>query len=385
MLRNFYTQATNRYQTLFLIVVLFMCIEPGLYAQQSVTSPPFRIFLPSNSHFCPQAPFDVAADSIAGGTAPFHYRWIIDSEIVSVDSVAHLNLNDTTFIELRVIDSHGKIMEASAWLYPYTPLDASFSVDVFEGCSPLEVVFQSNLVAFQHCQSMHWNLGDGTEIQQLASCSFNYQNEGLYEPSLHITDLHGCIWSDTLEIPIRIFPNPQASYSLESTRIYLPENKLNVLNTSSGGDNFIWLLSGSQPVFEFEPVIDVPAGVEGTYELELIAENAFGCRSTASKSIEVIQAIEIYIPNCFTPNSDGINDTWIIQGPGMDTQHMRLEVYDPWGTLVFSTTNANEAWTGLSADRVTPLNSGNYNYRMIARDTERGVGHLFEGHVILLR
>jgi hypothetical protein len=69
----------------------------------------------------------------------------------------------------------------------------------------------------------------------------------------------------------------------------------------------------------------------------------------------------------------------------MDAQHMSIEVYDSWGTLVFISSNPEEAWTGLSADLVTPLNSGNYNYRLIARDTERGVGHLFEGHVLLLR
>jgi gliding motility-associated-like protein len=385
MPHNTNTSLKTTAQILNLFWWFIFLMQGQSHAQVNNRDVPLRIYLPAQKNFCPNAPVEIAPDSITGGTAPFQYRWILNNEIVSVDSVVQLALSDTSFVELRIIDSNGKIVETGTWLYPYVSLDASFSVDVFQGCSPLEVLFESNFVAFQNCQSMVWNLGTENTIQQMASCSFEYRQDGIYTPSLQITDLHGCVWSDTLEIPIRVFPNPEASYSIESTRIYLPKNKLNVVNTSSGGDSFTWLLSGSQPVFEFEPTIEVPSEIEGTYELELIAENAFGCRSTASKSIEVVQAIELYIPNCFTPNGDGINDTWIIQGPGMDAQHMSIEVYDSWGTLVFISSNPEEAWTGLSADLVTPLNSGNYNYRLIARDTERGVGHLIEGHVLLLR
>jgi gliding motility-associated-like protein len=231
---------------------------------------------------------------------------------------------------------------------------------------------------------MVWNLGTENTIQQMASCSFEYRQDGIYTPSLQITDLHGCVWSDTLEIPIRVFPNPEAGFSVTNTRLYLPETNLDVRNLSSGADNFTWYLTGSAPINGFEPSIEVPAGVEGSYQLELTAENAFGCYSTASKMIEVVQAIEVYIPNCFTPDRDGINDRWKPEGVGIDGRHMTLEVRDIWGTVVYKSTQSEEFWDGTSAITGALVPSGMYNYRLIARDTERGIGHLFEGHVYIL-
>jgi gliding motility-associated-like protein len=164
----------------------------------------------------------------------------------------------------------------------------------------------------------------------------------------------------------------------------LPENEAVVENISTGANHFIWHYAGGLPIEGSEPTIELPAGVEGSYELELTAINAYGCVHSTSKQVEVIQAIDLFIPNAFTPNGDGINDTWQIQGPGLDAYHMRLEVYDNWGTVVFSTNDPKEVWTGYSAESGIAAGSGNYNYRIVARDTEHGIGHLFEGHVMVL-
>ena len=384
MTRNINTSLKTTAQILNLFWGFLLLIQGQLHAQVNDRDVPLRVYLPAQENFCPNAPFELAPDSITGGTSPFQYRWILNNEFVSVDSVVQLALSDTSFAELRIIDSNGKIAETGSWLYPYVSLDASFSVDVFQGCSPLEVLFESNFVAFQNCQSMVWNLGTENTIQQMASCSFEYRQDGIYTPSLQITDLHGCVWSDTLEIPIRVFPNPEADFSLPNTRLYLPETNLEVRNLSSGADNFAWHLTGAAPINGFEPSIEVPAGVEGSYQLELTAENAFGCYSTASKMIEVVQAIEVYIPNCFTPDRAGINDRWKPEGVGIDGRHMTLEVRDIWGTVVYQSTQSEEFWDGTSANTGALVPSGMYNYRLIARDTERGIGHLFEGHVYIL-
>jgi gliding motility-associated-like protein len=52
----------------------------------------------------------------------------------------------------------------------------------------------------------------------------------------------------------------------------------------------------------------------------------------------------VYIPNAFTPNSDGINDQFRLRSKILES--MLLRVYDRWGELLFETTKLDEGWDG---------------------------------------
>jgi gliding motility-associated-like protein len=54
---------------------------------------------------------------------------------------------------------------------------------------------------------------------------------------------------------------------------------------------------------------------------------------------------QLFVPNAFTPNSDGINDTWFIETleayPGAE-----VKVYNRYGQLVFDNHGTNKRWDG---------------------------------------
>ena len=52
----------------------------------------------------------------------------------------------------------------------------------------------------------------------------------------------------------------------------------------------------------------------------------------------------IYIPNAFTPNSDGINDRFGAQG--LYITEIAMRIYDRWGELVFSSNSIFDTWDG---------------------------------------
>jgi gliding motility-associated-like protein len=52
----------------------------------------------------------------------------------------------------------------------------------------------------------------------------------------------------------------------------------------------------------------------------------------------------MYVPNAFTPNSDGLNDGFKAVGVGI--AQFKLQVFDRWGALVFETDDINNAWDG---------------------------------------
>jgi gliding motility-associated-like protein len=122
------------------------------------------------------------------------------------------------------------------------------------------------------------------------------------------------------------------------------------------------------------------------YEVLIFDEN--GCSAVATVRVEVDKNINVYIPNIFSPDADGINDYFqIFTGTGV-AQVRSFRVFDRWGELVFNKTNIpagageTEGWDGTFRGRA--MNSGVYVY--IAEVEYRdGRVILFRGDVTLLR
>lgn len=53
----------------------------------------------------------------------------------------------------------------------------------------------------------------------------------------------------------------------------------------------------------------------------------------------------VFLPNAFTPNGSGLNDTFAPVFNCEFTEY-RMDIYNKWGELIFRTENANEAWSG---------------------------------------
>ncbi|MFY0591874.1 gliding motility-associated C-terminal domain-containing protein [Roseivirga sp.] len=80
---------------------------------------------------------------------------------------------------------------------------------------------------------------------------------------------------------------------------------------------------------------------KGTYRL--IVTDANGCTTAASQSVEEATP-KILFPNAFSPNGDGMNDTF---GPTTPcTIIFNMQVYSRWGEVIFSTQNAQTGWDG---------------------------------------
>ena len=52
----------------------------------------------------------------------------------------------------------------------------------------------------------------------------------------------------------------------------------------------------------------------------------------------------IYVPNAFTPNSDGINDVFQVKGTAVETYE--ISIWNRWGQKVFESENLDDIWEG---------------------------------------
>ena len=124
------------------------------------------------------------------------------------------------------------------------------------------------------------------------------------------------------------------------------------------------------------PALDRAISHSGLYSLTTsIGE----CSLTTSIVIEAEDcSAQLYIPNAFSPNLDGINDTFYPQGNFFDVLEFRI--YDRWGNEVHS---GDTPWDGVSKNKQAPL--GVYQYTLRIKITLLESEELVTGDLTLIR
>jgi len=110
------------------------------------------------------------------------------------------------------------------------------------------------------------------------------------------------------------------------------------------------------------------------------------CSTEDSLLINVIDptnldCTELFIPSAFTPNGDGLNETFFISNAVVMSELYSFEIFDRWGNVVFATDDPNGQWDGNYSG--TPVNSNTFVYRVAYRCKDED---LFEtGTVTIMR
>jgi gliding motility-associated-like protein len=95
-------------------------------------------------------------------------------------------------------------------------------------------------------------------------------------------------------------------------------------------------------------------------------------------TVAVIVPEKIVVPNTFTPNGDGYNDTWFIPGLLSYTKCV-VNIYNRYGAMMYRSVGYQQPWDGTSNGKSVP--TGAYYYVI---DTKSSSGK-FSGEVTVLR
>ena len=84
----------------------------------------------------------------------------------------------------------------------------------------------------------------------------------------------------------------------------------------------------------------------GDYILTLEFENLLGCSTIETYDVRVIECptTTLYIPNTFSPNFDGINDSF--KPSGINYYKLEFSIYNRWGELIFESYDLTYGWDG---------------------------------------
>lgn len=231
--------------------------------------------------------------------------------------------------------------------------------------------------------------GDSTSTYFYSINNLTYQFSNVFENlqpgsyTLYAKIDNACIDSTTLVIP---FPDPLAVELGEDYIVSLGDSvMLDAYNYDNRFSSFAW-----SPV-EGLSCADCPqptVTITDTKTFTLTVTDSMGCTASDNVQIFVQKDRNIFIPNAFSPNTDGINDDFtIFSGEGV-VELRDFVIYGRWGNLVHEingTFPANDyrfSWDGKFKGR--RVASGEYVYQFVAIFQD-GAEELYQGIVKLVR
>jgi gliding motility-associated-like protein len=183
---------------------------------------------------------------------------------------------------------------------------------------------ETELIATAGYPSYNWNTGETT----------NSISAGPGDYSVEVTDDLGC--SNTAEISI-IGTGPLANFQIEPDSIFSPSTLLFLTDLTTSDTpiaSWFWDFGNGDSSNDQSPQYVYEES--GLYTITLVVTDNAGCTSTATQV--VLSEFNFRIPEAFSPNGDGFNDLFVIQGletiDGAD-----IQIFNRWGAKVFESTN----------------------------------------------
>ena len=215
-----------------------------------------------------------------------------------------------------------------------------------------------------------WNMGDGQAYSSVGHDSVlnhKYSEVGCFDITASFLTAFNCPASINFPCAVRVLEQPNANFVNDPKNPSTINPIVYFQNTSSSAIQWTWYLDNrveeNIEIFSHEF-----SEVQSVYDVELIAISEDGCTDTLKKQLSFINETTIYWPTSFTPNGDGINDVFKIEGEAIGLTDFELTIFDRWGHQVFKSNNPNTAWDGKNPNGNAIHTSGVYAFQLRYRN-----------------
>ncbi len=338
-------------------------------AQSIAIKPTSKTYL--NSHIC-------SGDSLVLFGEVFHKNNLRDTfefqTVTGCDSIIYVEFShreiDTNFVEKKICEN--EFLKVNQTIY---------DVENPEGIELFSTDFCDSLVAFKldfyptHFESFFDTIcrGQTLEIDDYVFDEENPKGEIFY------IDENGC--DSTVAVQIH-FENP------ENLKLEL-ENEISIQAGSS--IELAPIFQGHIERIEWSPsdfvscsdcLITSASPVSNT-TFKISVWDEFGCYIEDEIEVSVLADQQVYIPNSFSPNNDGINDYFMVYGSSDVAVVEKLQVFDRWGNQIYlakelKPNKNSDGWDGYFNGKL--MDSGVYIYQIHVRYND-GNTELFKGDI----
>lgn len=333
---------------------------------------------------CVAGPVSFTDLSMTGSCCLTNWDWNFgDGSSSTVQSPDHVyQLPGEIPVTLTVRDTNACVDELTQ-VIPYFPAPAIIVIapSAETACQPAEIFFNNLSTPIDTTYDIFWDLGDGSGSTMISPLHI-YEDPGTYTVSVDITSPIGCQIDTTFNNLITVLPSPEAGFS------YTPEQPSNLFPDVQFTDESVgassWLWDYGVPPGSVLPSPRVIFPDTGIYEVLQVVRHPSGCTDTAFAIIDVIPEIRYFLPNAFTPNGDGANDSFKGKGVLPGISNFRFMIWNRWGEPMFETDDPLASWNGRKNNTGQEAPAGVYLVMVTFRDP-RGVPVEHKGYVTLLR
>ncbi len=278
---------------------------------------------------------------ITGGRAPFDYQWSNGANTKKLTNIFEGEY------ELTVIDA-----DQCKAMHRFTVHDTSTFAARATGPTQVCLGDLVELVADSVWDGKYqWHF-DEQLLNGSVDKVYLAPQEGTYRVS--VESVCGNFTSDEIEVTVMTVED----YAVSPNVILCPGETTRL--EASGGITYQWWPEeGLDYPLSPNPVAH-PAQTTA-YQVEITAAN--GCRTTGEVLVTVL-CDDLNIPSGFSPNNDGFNDFFVIEG----IEHyprLKIWIYNRWGALVYKSARYDNRWRGESnvgSNAGKQLTGGTYYY-----------------------
>ncbi len=176
------------------------------------------------------------------------------------------------------------------------------------------------------------------------SLTGDFENLSAGAHKIYIRNNFGCDTTFFVDVPqplpgtVDIFPDDstiQMGQSIQLFSLLKPYSADKIIS-------YNWSPASGLSCVDCANPVATPFANTTTYSLTVVYTN--DCKASSSVVLSVEGEPELFIPNLFSPNGDGVNDRFEVFGAGI--RDFNLKIFNRWGEKVFESTNQFETWDG---------------------------------------
>jgi len=272
-----------------------------------------------------------------GGVGAYTYKWYLKTgEVLATAKRLQLTVTKDTQFFIDIKDECSTVATDSVYvlLANFQPLQVNISPKNSEICSGEEVTISATPSGGAGNFKYTWNYNNATTptIKVKPNVDTEYR--------ITVEDLCGTFRSASAYVKV---DDIYAQFDIERTNDF----DFKATNRSIGFDFALdetrWYLDTK--LIGTSTVINFSLTDFDKHELKLLVKDRI-TDCTSEETYIITPPLNVFIPNCFTPNGDGVNDTFKVVAPEADS--FTIYIFDRWGQEIWKSTDINEAWDGKS-------------------------------------